>query len=145
MNIYFACSITGGRDFESVYRTITKALTEDCHEVPTAHLAETGVMALEAVIDPQDVYRRDITWIRASDVLIAEVSAPSHGVGYEIGYALGLGKPVLAIYEEGRKVSKMISGNPDPNLTVKTYNSPENAVQLVRDFLGDDFIREKHH
>ena len=145
MNIYFACSITGGREFESVYRTITKALAEDCHDVPTAHLAETGVIALEAVIAPQDVYRRDITWIRASDALIAEVSVPSHGVGYEIGYALGLGKPVLAIYEEGRKVSKMISGNPDPNLTVKTYNSPESAVQLVRDFLADHFIREKHH
>ena len=145
MNIYFACSITGGRDFESVYQTITKALTEDCHDVPTAHLAKTGVTSLEAMLDPQDVYTRDITWIRASDALIAEVSIPSHGVGYEIGFALGLGKPVLAIYEEGRKVSKMISGNPDPNLTVKTYCSPENAVQLVRDFLAGYFIREKHH
>ena len=144
MNIYFACSITGGREFESVYQTITKTLVEDCHEVPTAHLAESGVTAVEAVIDPLEVYTRDVTWIRASDVLIAEVSAPSHGVGYEIGYALGLGKPVLALYEEGRKVSKMISGNPDPNLSVKTYRSPEHAVELVREFLGS-FIREKRH
>jgi nucleoside 2-deoxyribosyltransferase len=145
MNIYFACSITGGREFESLYQTITNALTEDCHEVPTAHLAESGVTALEAAIDPREVYTRDVNWIRASDALIAEVSAPSHGVGYEIGYALGLGKPVLAIYDEGRKVSKMISGNPDPNLTVKTYHNPEHAVQLVRDFLAGHFIREKHH
>lgn len=144
MNIYFACSITGGREFESVYQTITKTLAEDCHEVPTAHLAESGVTAVEAVIDPLEVYTRDVTWIRASDVLIAEVSAPSHGVGYEIGYALGVGKPVLALYEEGRKVSKMISGNPDPNLSVKTYRSPEHAVELVREFLGS-FIREKRH
>ena len=62
MNIYFACSITGGRDFEAVYQTITKALAEDCHEVPTAHLAETGVTALEAVIDPLEVYSRDVAW-----------------------------------------------------------------------------------
>jgi len=145
MNIYFACSITGGRDFESVYQIITQALAEDCHEVPTAHLAESGVTALEAVIDPMDVYRRDVSWIRASDALIAEVSAPSHGVGYEIGFALGLGKPVLALYEEGQKVSKMISGNPDPNLSVKTYKDPEHAVQLVREFLVGNFIREKRH
>jgi nucleoside 2-deoxyribosyltransferase len=145
MNIYFACSITGGREFESVYQTIAKALAQDCHEVPTAHLAESGVMAAEAEIDPLEVYTRDVTWIRASDALIAEVSAPSHGVGYEIGYALGLGKPVLALYERGRKVSKMISGNPDPNLSVKTYGSPQDAVQLVREFLAGTPIREKSH
>ncbi len=145
MNIYFACSITGGRDFEAVYQTITKALAEDCHEVPTAHLAETGVTALEAVIDPLEVYSRDVAWIRASEALIAEVSAPSHGVGYEIGFALRLGKPVLALYEQGRKVSKMISGNPDPNLSVKSYKNPEHAVELIREFLPDSFIREKRH
>lgn len=139
MNIYFACSITGGREFESVYQTIANALAEDHHEVPTAHLAEAGVMALEAVIDPFEVYSRDVTWIRASDALIAEVSAPSHGVGYEIGYALGLGKPVLALHHNGRKVSKMISGNPDPHLLVQSYDTPEHAVRLIREFLSSQF------
>jgi 2'-deoxynucleoside 5'-phosphate N-hydrolase len=136
MNIYFACSITGGREFESVYQIITRALAEDHHQVPTSHLADSGVAAVESVIDPREVYTRDITWIRDSDVLIAEVSVPSHGVGYEIGYALGLGKPVLAIYQEGRKVSKMISGNPDPHLSVLCYESPEQAIEIVRDFLS---------
>lgn len=145
MNIYFACSITGGREFESVYQVITKALLEDCHEVPTAHLAETGVSAVEAVIDPLQVYARDVAWIHASDLLIAEVSVPSHGVGYEIGFALGLGKPVLALYQEGKKVSKMISGNPDPNLSVKSYQNSEHIVQLIRSFLSSRFIREKRH
>ena len=137
MNIYFACSITGGRDFESVYQTITKALAEDHHEVPTAYLAESGITVLEAVIDPLEVYARDVEWIRASDVLIAEVSAPSHGVGYEIGFALGLKKRVLALYEDGCKVSKMISGNPDSNLRVASYKSLEEAVALIRRFLSE--------
>ena len=35
-----------------MYQIITKALTDDSHYVPTAHLADSGVMALEAVIDP---------------------------------------------------------------------------------------------
>jgi 2'-deoxynucleoside 5'-phosphate N-hydrolase len=136
MNIYFACSITGGREFESVYQAIVHALTEEGHEVPTAHLAGSGVTALEAVIDPQEVYARDVAWIRACDVLIAEVSAPSHGVGYEIGFALGLGKPVLALFQEGRKISKMISGNPDTNLAVEAYQTPEDAIRLVDAFLS---------
>ena len=145
MNIYFACSITGGREFEAVYRVITKALAEDHHEVPTAHLAEPGVLSLEAVIDPYEVYSRDIAWIQASDALIAEVSAPSHGVGYEIGYALGLGKPVLALYQEERRISKMISGNPDPRLLVRAYETPEQAVEMIRGFLSTQLIREKRH
>jgi 2'-deoxynucleoside 5'-phosphate N-hydrolase len=145
MNIYFACSITGGREFESVYQLITRALVEGNHHVPTAHLAEPGVVSVEATIDPSEVYFRDTTWIRESDVLIAEVSVPSHGVGYEIGYALSLGKPVLALYQEGRKVSKMISGNPDPQLSVSCYEDPENALELIRSFLFTQFIREKRH
>ncbi len=139
MNIYFACSITGGREFESVYQVITTALIDDRHQVPTAHLAESGVMALEAVIDPFEVYSRDVTWIRESDALIAEVSVPSHGVGYEIGFALGLGKPVLALYQQGRNVSKMICGNPDANLYVMGYESPGHAIALIREFLSRAF------
>lgn len=136
MNIYFACSITGGREFESAYQDIVHALLEDGHEVPTAHLAESGVGAVEAVIHPNEVYERDVAWIRACDALIAEVSVPSHGVGYEIGFALGIGIPVLALFQEGRKVSKMISGNPDSNLTVKPYQTAQDAVRIIRGFLS---------
>jgi nucleoside 2-deoxyribosyltransferase len=136
MNIYFACSITGGREFESVYQAIVRALVEDDHVVPTAHLAEPGVAALEGAIPPGEVYARDIAWIRDCDMLIAEVSIPSHGVGYEIGFSLGLGKPVLALYQEGRRVSKMISGNPDPNLSLQCYQTPEEAILEIKNFLN---------
>jgi nucleoside 2-deoxyribosyltransferase len=81
------------------------------------------------------VYARDVGWIRASDVLIAEVSIPSHGVGYEIGFALGAGKPVLALHEQGCKVSKMISGNPDAHLQVKAYRDVQEGIRLMREFL----------
>lgn len=135
MNIYFACSITGGREFESVYQSIVRALTEAGHEVPTAHLAESGIPAAEALIAPSEVYARDVAWIRNCDMLIAEVSVPSHGVGYEIGFALGLGKRVLALHREDRKVSKMITGNPDPNLTVLCYQTVEEAIQQVNKFI----------
>jgi nucleoside 2-deoxyribosyltransferase len=137
MNIYFACSITGGREFESVYQAMVRALTEAAHEVPTAHLAESGIPALEAQIPASEVYARDVTWIRNCDVLIAEVSVPSHGVGYEIGFALGLGKRVLALHREDRRVSKMITGNPDPNLEISSYCSVEEALQQIFEFLAD--------
>jgi 2'-deoxynucleoside 5'-phosphate N-hydrolase len=135
MNIYFACSITGGREFESVYQALTAALLADGHEVPTAHLAASTVVALEAIVSPAEVYERDVNWIREADALIAEVSVPSHGVGYEIGYALHAGKRVLCLSKAGRKLSKMVSGNPDPNLQVCSYQDNQEAIALVREFI----------
>jgi len=135
MKIYFACSITGGREFERIYQDLMAALLGDGHEIPTAHLAESNVIALEAVTPAREVYERDVIWIRKADVLIAEVSAPSHGVGYEIGFALQVGKPVLCIHQEGRKISKMISGNPHPRLTVQAYREPQEAIRLARGFI----------
>ncbi|MBE0680424.1 MAG: nucleoside 2-deoxyribosyltransferase [Anaerolineales bacterium] len=135
MNIYFACSITGGRELEAVYQQIVAALTADGHEIPTSHLAETEVVENERMLPPQYVYERDVDWIKNCDILVAEVSVPSHGVGYEIGLALIIGKPVLCIFQEERKVSKMISGNPNPMLVLKSYSTLEEALSIARNFL----------
>ena len=137
MNIYFACSITGGRELESTYRQIVAALLEDGHEIPTSHLAQAEAMDGERKLSPRDVYERDVNWIKNCDVLVAEVSVPSHGVGYEIGYALQIGKPVLCIHLNERKVSKMITGNSDSNLTVMGYQTIEEAVSKTRLFFKD--------
>jgi nucleoside 2-deoxyribosyltransferase len=135
MNIYFACSITGGRQDELVYQKLVAALQSNGHYVPTALLASPDVMPLEGVVPAEDVYSRDVRWITECDFLLAEVSTPSHGVGYEIGYALALGKRVLCLYRKGRKVSKMILGNPHPQLTIRTYEDPDQAVQLLTTYL----------
>jgi nucleoside 2-deoxyribosyltransferase len=135
MNIYFACSITGGRDDESIYQKIVATLQADGHEVPTALLAGSNVIELEVIVDPVEVYTRDTHWIESCDLLIAEVSTPSHGVGYEIGYALGLGKPVLCLHREGVPVSKMITGNRDPNLEVIAYADGNEILTRMRAYL----------
>jgi len=136
MNIYFACSITGGREFELVYQKIVAALIKDGHEIPTSHLVQSDASENEGLIFPKQVYERDINWIKNCDVLIAEVSVPSHGVGYEIGFALNTGKPVLCLYQKDKKVSKMISGNSDPALMVNGYSDIEEAILQARIFLG---------
>jgi len=135
VNLYFACSITGGREFEHVYQALTEALLADGHEIPTAHLADSGVLELEQRVSPEGVYARDVAWIAASDAVIAEVSVPSHGVGYEIGYALQAGKRVLCLAQRERKVSKMITGNRDRRLEFQTYADGREAVRLARAFV----------
>jgi hypothetical protein len=135
LNLYFSCSLTGGRADQEIYAAIVGHLERQGHTVPTAHLAEPGVMELEKVVDPQEIYRRDLRWIEECDALIAEVSTPSHGVGYEIAYALGLGKPVLCCYKRGVPVSKMILGNQSKGLLISEYESAAVALAAIDAFL----------
>lgn len=137
MKIYFACSITGGRADERVYQQLVRALLDAGHDVPTAHIADSGVEEMDREEEPGDIYQRDVRWIAESDLLVAEVSTPSHGVGYEIGHALSHGKPVLCLYQEGKNISKMILGNPHPLLTVKAYQGPQMALRALKQFLRD--------
>jgi len=130
-NIYFACSITGGRQDEAEYQKIVDTLVGQGHTVPTAVLATSGVVDLEINADPVEVYERDTAWIQGCDLLIAEVSTPSHGVGYEIGYALALGKPVICLHRTGTPVSKMILGNRAPKLSVFDYVEIEEALDFI--------------
>ena len=135
MNIYFSCSLTGGRNDQPVYAAIVDYLLANGHEVPTAHLAQSDVMDAERVVDPVEVFTRDVEWVQACDALIADVSTPSHGVGYEIALALSLEKPVLCCYRKGALVSKMISGNTGKTLALASYQDNESAVEAVRNFL----------
>lgn len=136
MRIYFSCSITGGRDDQPVYHSLVRALLDDGHIVPTAHLADADIPAVEAVVEAFDVYRRDVTWVNESDAVVAEVSTPSHGVGYEIALAELSGKPVFCCYLSGVKVSKMILGNPSPLIKTYAYESAEDAIKTMRVFLN---------
>jgi nucleoside 2-deoxyribosyltransferase len=137
MNIYFACSITGGRSDEQSYRIIVETLISDGHTIPTAHLSQQDVIEFETDVSPVEVYTRDTNWIDECDVLIAEVSTPSHGVGYEIAYALLKGKDVLGIYKIGNPVSKMLTGNTHPNIVVKSYQNSNEMVQIIRNFMEE--------
>lgn len=136
MKIYFACSITGGRSDENAYQHLVAVLEEMGIDVPTAHIAETGIEVIDGEENPLDIYQRDVNWIEESDLLVAEISTPSHGVGYEIGYALFLGKPVLCLYDQEVEVSKMITGNPHPLLSVKAYRDLQEAERMLRGYLA---------
>ena len=135
MNIYFSCSITGGRNDQKIYKSIVDHLLQNGHNVPTAHLSEQNVTGLEAIVDPVEVFERDVNWVEDCDVLIAEVSTPSHGVGYEVALALEKSKPVLCLHRQNLRVSKMITGNTKPTMRVSSYKTEDDALTLVDKFL----------
>jgi nucleoside 2-deoxyribosyltransferase len=135
MKIYFSCSLTGGRNDEAAYGAMVDHLLAHGHEVLTAHLARPEVMELEQVVEPREVYQRDMEWIRECDALVAEVSTPSHGVGYEIACALEHAKPVLCCARRGARVSKMLTGNDSPGLRLIVYDGEEEARRALDTFL----------
>lgn len=121
MRVYFSGAISGGRDNLPVYQHIVERLLQAGHEIPSAHVADPAVLSRESSVSPREVYRRDIGWIEECDSMVAEVSTPSLGVGYEVAYALNIGRPVLCLHKNGLFVSKMITGNPASKLTVAAY------------------------
>lgn len=143
MDVYFACSITGGRQEEKIYQLIVAELLNLGYSVPTAHLSQSDVTEIENTADPRETYTRDINWIREAQALVAEVSTPSHGVGYEIAFALSLNKPVLCLVHENKSVSKMISGNTHPQLSLGIYKTPQEIQSLIHLFFGSNRIQDR--
>ncbi len=135
MKVYFSGSISGGREHEAVYRRLVARLQAQGHAVPSAHVADPVALEREKDLPPREVFERDVKWIEECDAMVAEVSTPSLGVGYEYGLAVQLGKPVLCVYRSGLRMSKMITGNPAPNLTVATYASEAELDRRVDAFL----------
>ncbi len=136
MKIYFSCSITGGRNEEKSYGMIVNAMLAGGYEVPTAHLSSPDVMKMETIVDAAEIFNRDMRWLEECDAVVAEVTTPSHGVGYEIAMGLNLGKPVFCFYQKGKRVSKILTGNNNSRLVLCEYASPEDAAALVMEQLA---------
>lgn len=130
MNIYFSGSIRGGREDAKLYSRLIQELKK-YGEVLTEHVGS------EEIIDrlsDREIHDRDMTWLEKADVVIAEVTTPSLGVGYEIGRAIGLNKKIHCFYREvsGKEISAMINGSPDLNCSHYTdIHSFKNKIRTI--------------
>jgi len=131
MNIYFAGSIRGGREDAALYARIIDFLKQ-FGTVFTEHIGDSTLtdQGDEGFTDRQ-IHDRDVDWLMASDVIVAEVTTVSLGVGYEIGRAVSLGKKVICLYREnpGKKLSAMIAGC--PHLSMIIYHQPEELEKSI--------------
>lgn len=83
--------------------------------------------------NPREVFERDISTIEKCDILIADVTFPSHGVGMEIMYAFIKGKRIIVTAKKGSKISYMILGM--PGVRVIYYNTLSDLEKELRDLL----------
>jgi 2'-deoxynucleoside 5'-phosphate N-hydrolase len=131
--IYFSGSITGGREDVADYRQLIDALEADGHRVLAGAVAAEDVGDGGESLALPEIFARDLRWLDDADLVVAEVSTPSHGVGYEIAYARWARRiPVIALYRRGRtkRCSAMISG--DPGVRFIEYEDAGAVLESLR-------------
>ncbi|MFO7570626.1 MAG: nucleoside 2-deoxyribosyltransferase [Smithellaceae bacterium] len=135
MKIYFAGSIRAGRDDAAIYETLITKLRK-FGEVLTEHVGNPA-LSVKGDDGPGDrfIHNRDMAWLNACDCVVAEVTVPSLGVGYELGWATALKKPVLCLHRpvSGRPVSAMIAGC--SGIQTTAYATPDEAEAIMAAFL----------
>ncbi len=136
MKIYFAGSIRGGREDAALYLQIIDYL-KTFGEVLTEHIGDQN-LTVSGDDGPTDkfIHDRDLAWLQSADIMIAEVTMVSMGVGYEVGRAVETGKKVLCLFrpDSGRKISAMIAGCSD--LTIANYSDLDEAKKHIYGFLS---------
>ena len=138
MKIYFAGAIRGGRDETDIYNNIITYLSSKA-EVLTEHVGSSELMTIgETNRSDREIFMRDIEWLQSADLVIAEVTTPSLGVGYELGIAAKLKIPVLCLYRpiKGKRLSAMISGNEKFNC--QAYQTRDDAKVHINNFLKQE-------
>ena len=133
--VYFAGSIRGGREDAAVYKRIIDYINAT-DTVLTEHIG-LGSLSVKTRTKEDDVhiYKRDTEWLRSSDVLIAECTNPSHGVGYELAYAEARNIPVYIFYDKSRaNISAMLNGN--AYFKVYPYENEAEIYPVLDEILG---------
>ena len=135
MKIYFGFTVAGDRSSVLAATKIVELLVELGHEVLTRHLIREDAWQADRSISPQEVYLRDMTWLKQCDLFVAEVSGSSFGLGFETGYLLGATeKKVVLFYRRAveTKISLLITGITHLNCTLVPYSHLDEVEDWMR-------------
>lgn len=134
--IYFCGSIRGGRDHATRYHDLIDAL-QTKGTVLSEHVGYDDIEKEEKQRTERDIYQRDCEWIDDADIMIAEVTTPSLGVGYELAQAQHQAMPVLCLFDTDGEhaLSAMVRGC--PHFTVEEYTTIEDAITTVHAFIDE--------
>jgi hypothetical protein len=142
VTIYLACTVRGDRGALAAVRSVADFLELHGHSVLTRHLLTGDVDDAESALREQDVFERDMQWLIAADLLIAEASGSSFGVGFEVGYVLGraeqTGQRVLLLHDASRRaqISRLITGNSHPRCISYAYRDIEDLLHVLGEFMA---------
>ena len=142
LDIYFAVSISGGREYVEYYRDIADYLG-GYGRILNVHITDRGLTSMgEQGVEDTLIHDRDMEWLDHSKILVAEVTQASLGVGYEIGridernlwVPEDTRKHILCLYQPqiDKRLSAMIKGS--HGVTNAEYQNPEQAFYEIDRF-----------
>jgi len=82
---------------------------------------------------PQDVFEHDTECVKTCDLFVADCSHPGIGLGYELGVALEMNKPTLAVAQKDAKVTRLMLGVTKENFTFARYDDILDVVHLIEE------------
>lgn len=137
MKIYFAGSIRGGGGDPELFKQIITYL-QKYGEIVGGEYADQVLASnvTDGSIDDEFISNRDSQRLTDADVLVAEITSPSHGVGYEIGRCVEMKKRIICLYQpkQDRKVSALIAGN--QNIKKVAYTDLKEARHAIDKFFS---------
>lgn len=140
INIYFCGSIRGVAANLATYTRIIATL-KTYGNVLTEHIVNPSLVP---GLDDKGLYSHDWNAFMRADIMIAETTAPSHGVGIELGWAISHQKiPVLSIASKEKQYnsSALITGC--PLILHQEYQSEEEALKIIEDFIKKHFYYDE--
>lgn len=137
VKVYYAAAMLGDRSNLRDNKLIFEALRKAGFDVLTEHVVEE-VLDIYRGLTPREIFERDIKLLEESDVVVADISYPSLGVGFEIAYGLLKNRKVIAICREDRLAvtSALIRGITWNNFHLLTYTDPGDVVKKIMSTLG---------
>ena len=134
MKIYMSGSIYGGLDKIETYKILLDNLSK-YGEVLNKEVADLHTIDNEVYQKDEDIFNNLEKKLIDADVIFAEVSVKSLGVGYELGYADKLGKKIIAIYDKQYcpKVTTMIRGN--KRIKLIAYDNIHEIIDNLKELL----------
>lgn len=136
MRVYLAAPVRGEAPPAGSVEAIGGALRELGFDL----LNQLPPHGQEATVQQLDVrgFIAETDRMMEADLLVAEVSAPSHGVGWCVAWFLARGRlAVLCCRADAReRLSMMLAGNPSPWQRLVVYEDPKDLPGLLREALG---------
>lgn len=131
MKIFFAYSSRGSHEDQDTYIQIAQTLSK-FGKVYSGRFGDVETFDLGYKDRHVQIFNKECELLQKSDILVAEVSEPSLGVGYEIARALEQGKRVICFFRSAgaSTLSSMIAGN--KAIMLRQYESMMDVDRIMR-------------
>lgn len=130
LNVYFSASSSELESRKDLYMSILESIKSLGAELTYNWLND------KEKLKPSKIFEKASEAIKSADVIIAEITYPSTGVGQQIGLALSWKIPVIALHQlNNPEVSRFAVGMESPYLQVKEYN-PDNIQSILDESLS---------